>query len=262
LRRLVLKTVDAVAVEGKPQYRFVKNFNIPAGKVFIANHCSLDYSLFKSRSLKKEYGINEYLVVLYLGRIVQNKGLDVLIRAFSRIEKERDGIFLIVGGDGFLRPRCERLANELSVKHILFLGAIHGEETVASWYKSADIFVMPSLIGTYERLWVEGWGLAINEAMSMGKPVITTDAVGAAIDLVKNNINGYIVKQGDVDDLYLALKRIIDDPEKREAMGRNSRRIFEDFNDFDKMFSGFQAAIQYVTARPSIRRKTKGQDST
>lgn len=257
LRMMVLKNVDAVVVEGQPQYNFVRNFNVSVDRIFFANHCSLDHALFKSRNLRKKLGIDKYVVILYLGRIIRNKGLDVLIRAVSKIEKERRNVFLMICGDGNFRPLCEGLAKELELKNVSFSGLIFGEQMIASCYKSADIFVYPSHIGTPDTLYAEGWGLAINEAMSMGKPVVTTNQVGAAGDLVKNSVNGYVVKQGDVDDLSLALKRIIDDPVARKTMGRNSRKIFEDFNDFSKMFCGFQAAIEYVLERSASGRRSK-----
>jgi glycosyltransferase involved in cell wall biosynthesis len=82
--------------------------------------------------------------------------------------------------------------------------------------------------------------------MSLGKPIITTDAVGAAFDLVKNGVNGFIVKNGDVLDLYIALKRIITEEKRIDVMGQNSRKLFEQFNSFDKMFDGFKKAISYA----------------
>jgi len=247
LRAHVVRSVDAVIVEGTPQYKYVRNLNVPAEKVFFSNHCSLDYSVFGSRDLKRELGIDGSIVILYLGRIIENKGLDVLIRAFSRLEQERSDAALMICGDGDFRSHCERLSDELKLKRVLFLGQVHGEELIASCYKSADIFVLPSRIKTYERFWTEGWGLSINEAMSMAKPVVTTNAVGAAADLVKDGVNGYVVQQGNCNALYQALRRIVEDSSTRDVMGKNSRRLFEEFNDFGKMFEGFKKAIEYVT---------------
>jgi len=260
LTKFVLKTVDAIVVEGTPQYNYVRNFNIPDEKIFYSNHCSLDYSKYVSRNLKKKLKIDKSLVVLYLGRITEAKGLDVLIRAFSKIEQERNDVFLLVCGDGEFRFFCEQLVEKLKIKRTMFLGMVE-EEEMASYYKTADIFILPSCARAYRRIsrrafsvrpCVEGWGLVINEAMSMGKPIITTDAVGAAQDLVKNGVNGYVVKNGDIDELYLALKKILENTKLRQVMEKNSRRIFEEFNDFDKQYEGFKKAIEYCGYRRSI----------
>ena len=80
----------------------------------------------------------------------------------------------------------------------------------------------------------------------MGKPIVTTDAVGAAYDLVKPRQNGYIVRNGDVDALYNAIKTLLSDDERIKTMGLNSRRIFEQFNDYGKMYDGFRNAISYA----------------
>jgi len=245
LRTYVLKNVDAIVVEGTSQYIYVRKFSIPKEKVFFSNHCSLDYSNYLTKDLKKKLNIKGFLVVLYLGRIVKRKGLDILIQAFSKIEEKRSDVALVVCGNGEFLPYCEQLGKKLGARNIFFLGGV-SEGEVASVYEAADVFVLPSCIRSGQGIEVEGWGLVINEAMSMGKPIITTDAVGAAKDLVKENINGYIVKNGDANELCRALDKILGNERLRNIMGKNSRKIFEDFNDFDKMFEGFRKAIEYA----------------
>jgi glycosyltransferase involved in cell wall biosynthesis len=247
IAKYVLENAGAVVVEGTPQRRHVRNFGVPNEKVFQANHSSLDYSKFKSMSLRQKLNIGNAFVILYLGRIIERKGLDVLIKAFSKIEHEREDAYLVICGDGNFRGSCESIVKEMQIKHVIFAGLIQEEEK-ASFYKTADVFVLPSRIVAKEEI-AEGWGLVINEAMSMGKPVITTDAVGAAEDLVRNGINGYVVKNGEIEELYLALRKMVEDPRLRKTMGENSRIIFEEFNDFGKMFKGFKKAIEYSVNR-------------
>jgi glycosyltransferase involved in cell wall biosynthesis len=64
---------------------------------------------------------------------------------------------------------------------------------------------------------------------------------------LKDGINGFVVKTGDVDELYFGLKTILENKQLKKVMGKASRTIFEEFNDFDKMFGGFRRAIAYVT---------------
>jgi glycosyltransferase involved in cell wall biosynthesis len=243
IARLALENAGAVVVEGSPQRRHVREFGVPLEKIFQSNHSSLDYSKFKSLDLRQKLNLGEAFVILYLSRIIERKGLDVLIKAFSMIEKERGDVYLLICGNGSFRSSCESLVKEMQIKHVIFTGLIQDDEK-ASFYKTADVFVLPSRILMEEEL-TEGWGLVVNEAMSMGKPIITTDAVGAAEDLVKNGINGYVVTNGDIEELYLALRKMVGDQRLRETMGANSRVIFEEFNDFGKMFKGFEKAIKY-----------------
>ncbi len=251
LKMCILRSVDAIVVEGTAQKRHLQKLNIPDEKVFFSNHCSLDYSRIDSQNLKQRLNIKSGLVVLYLGQIVKRKGLDVLIEAFSAIEREIDDVFLVICGDGDFRPFCEHVAKQLKIRHVRFLGTIP-EKEIASYYRTADVFVLPSCIRPDQKIKVEGWGLVVNEALSMGLPVITTNVVGAAVDLVRNGFNGYVVKNGNVDDLCLALRRILENENLRKTMGENSRRIFEEFNDFDKMFDGFRRAIEYANEHGEI----------
>jgi glycosyltransferase involved in cell wall biosynthesis len=87
----------------------------------------------------------------------------------------------------------------------------------------------------------------VNEAMSMGLPIITTTAVGAAYDLVIDGFNGFIVSPGNDADLCKAMERIIN--LDYVNMGRNSRLLFEKKNDFNRMAKGFSSAIQHVSGR-------------
>ncbi len=82
----------------------------------------------------------------------------------------------------------------------------------------ADIFVLPSGVG-------ETWGLVVNEAMCFSLPVITSDLVGCASDLVKSNENGYTFSVGDIDKLSEYLKELINNSKKRELFGKKSLEI-------------------------------------
>ncbi|MFX0133658.1 MAG: glycosyltransferase family 4 protein [Candidatus Hodarchaeota archaeon] len=243
LAKYILWKANAVIVPGRFSYRYHQQLGISKDRIFVANQSTNDISKDNRSDISRdEIGINQKIIILYLSRIIEYKGLDILVRAFKMLEMERKDVFLLIGGDGDFRPFCEKLARELVIKNIRFLGKIPSHK-VGFYYMLSDIFVLPSHITNK----AEAWGLVINEAMSVGKPVITTDAVGAAYELVKDGINGYMVKNKNVNELYAALKRILQDNRLMRAMGENSRKIFEEFNDYDKMFEGFKNAIVHVT---------------
>ena len=240
--RFIVKKANAVVVSGNHSYNNHIEFGVPIARLFVANQTSFDLSVRKSTDISVlPLATQKKHTILYFSRIMLRKGLDILIKAFKNLESEIEGVRLLIAGDGDFRPFCENLVQELHVRDITFLGGIPFEKA-ASYYAISDVFVLPSCL----RGQSEAWGLVINEAMSMGKPIITTDAVGAAYDLVENGVNGYVVKSGDVDDLYGALKRVLCDDELMKTMGRNSRKKFEQFNGYEKMFEGFENAIAYV----------------
>jgi len=168
------------------------------------------------------------------------KGLDILIKAFDCLRRERNDISLLIVGDGPFAPYCRELCRSLETENITFAGSVAPADR-GQFFEQADVFVLPSrFIGNF----YEGWGLVINEALSMGLPVITTTAVGAAYDLVVNGHNGFVVQEGSVSDLLKAMQNIL--AADLELMGENSRKMFENKNNFKKMAEGFSRAIEYV----------------
>ena len=114
------------------------------------------------------------------------------------------------------------LATSLKIPDVLFAGPTN-PNYVADLYRQADVFVLPSYY--FMEMKYEAWGLVINEAISMGLPIITTTAVGAAFDLVIDGHNGFVVRDNDIIELNKAMEKIIS--LDLSEMGMNSRAIFE-----------------------------------
>ena len=211
--------------------------------IFIANQSTDDLKLQQDIKCQKMAFRTKKYTLLYMSRIIPRKGLDILIKAFSLLKKKRDDVCLLIGGDGPFRQYCHNLLKSLDIRDVSFLGPISPNSAV-NLYQQADVFVLPS------RFWEnmeEPWGLVINEAMSLGLPVITTTAVGAAYDLVIDGYNGFIVKDNDVIDLYKAMDRIIS--LDLSQMGINSRLLFEQKNDYVRMADGFSSAIEHIISK-------------
>jgi len=82
--------------------------------------------------------------------------------------------------------------------------------------------------------------------MQCGKPVIATEAVGGAYDLIRDGVNGFMVPERDVEALALSIKKILDDPDLERRMGDASRKIINDGFTYDHMVEGFNAAVRYI----------------
>ena len=107
-------------------------------------------------------------------------------------------------------------------RDVLFLGAKHGAE-LASLYAAADVFCLPSVLN-------ETWGIVVNEALNFGLPVVVTDKVGCAPDLVHEGDNGFVVPAGLAGPLAAALERLVADAELRARFGRRSREIVAQYS--------------------------------
>ena len=160
------------------------------------------------------------MTFLYVGRLDPEKGTDVLLRAWARVEPSGSARLQIVG-TGTLDSSLRRLTTELGLTRVTFEGFVRQSDLLGC-YGRADVFVFPSLS--------DPWGLVINEAMASGLPVITTSAPGGARELVKNGENGFIVLPGDADALAAAMSKLGGDPGLRQRMGRSSSQIVQKFS--------------------------------
>lgn len=141
--------------------------------------------------------------LLYCGQLIERKGLLPLFKAFSRIAAINPIAELLLVGDGDLR---ETLQNQVAAHlraRIRFVG-FRPVSDLPSLFAKADALVLPSLH--------DGWGVVINQAFGAGLPVIASDAVGAAIDLVRHGENGLIVPAGDVPALQEAILTLAESP--------------------------------------------------
>jgi len=127
---------------------------------------------------------------LFVGRLIERKGLDVLLEAFARFS----GGELWIAGDGPLREKVAGVAAGDS--RIRMLGH-SGANELAAIYADVDGLIVPSLY--------EPWGLVVHEGLGNGLPVIASDQVGAADDLVESGVNGYIVPTGSAELLAAAM---------------------------------------------------------
>jgi len=150
------------------------------------------------------------VVVLHVGRLIAHKAVEVLVRAAAAA-----GVRLHVVGDGPERQALEALASSLSTD-VTFSGELAGDELAAA-YAAADVFALASRRET--------WGVVVNEAAAAGLPLVLSDAVGAAGDLLRDGENGVLVPPGDMAQLAAALRRLAADPELRRRMGSRSREL-------------------------------------
>lgn len=166
---------------------------------------------------RKSIGAKENVMVLFSGQFIYRKGIDVLLNAARDID-DKCGIY-IVGG----KPTSEYLAivSQYSLKNIHFVDFKTPKE-LAEFYEAADIYVLP----TREDI----WGLVINEAMSYGLPVITTDKCLAGRELIKNGENGYIISVDNSTELAKYINLLADNIDLRELISNNNKLKIQEYN--------------------------------
>lgn len=152
-------------------------------------------------------------VVLFVGRLIQGKGVWELLEAVRRVNAERPCRLLVLG-DGELRDRLrERAAADGLADRVIFAGYVGPDELQAA-YRCADVFVLPS--------WTEGFPMSIIEAMDCGLPIVTTPIRGMADHLVEGE-NALFVPVRGTAELAAALRRLLEDRDLRARMAANNR---------------------------------------
>ncbi|MGD9627131.1 MAG: glycosyltransferase family 4 protein [Methanobacteriales archaeon] len=219
---------DAIVVPGSIHKKHFINMGVDPSKIFIMPNAT---------TLKIGESKEDGKTVLYVGRLVKRKGVDYLIRAFKKLN-DPDASLIIVGY-GEEEKRLKELAQ--GSDNIIFKGKVP-QDKLYKYYSKASVVVVPSISDEMGDPWV----FVLNEAMLHGKPVIATDAVGGAYDLVKDSVNGFIIPEKDVNKLYKAMKRIIDNRELQEKMGNESKKIINEGFTYEKMVEGFKKAVEAV----------------
>ena len=136
-------------------------------------------------------------VVLFSGALIPRKGVDLLARAFLQVAARHSNLRLLLLGTGPLEAELRRTLAPMG-HQVSFLG-FRDWDDLPSVYASANVLCVPSRY--------DGWGLVVPEGLAAGLPVIATDRMGAALDLVQDGENGWVIPAGDVRALADALEK-------------------------------------------------------
>jgi glycosyltransferase involved in cell wall biosynthesis len=195
----------------------------------------------KRGELRRAFGLDDDKpVILTVCRFVAKKQPLFLLKAFQRLRKSCDASLLLVGS-GPLEEDMRRLIAAEGIPDVVFAGFLNQTE-IARAYVAADIFVLASKEH-------ETWGLVVNEAMNFGLPVVVTDAVGSATDLITDGENGLVVRAHDIDELASALRRLAGSQSLRSAFGEACLHRITNWN-YDAAAEGVVDAVRAAVLSP------------
>jgi glycosyltransferase involved in cell wall biosynthesis len=187
------------------------------------------------RTLKSTLGIGEEKIILYTGRLSQEKGVDFLIRAYATLPVSVLARLYILG-DG---PERHRLLNRIEEQQLgKRVIMIPGVDDVLSFLQISDVFVMPSHF--------EGLSNSILEAMACGVPVIATRVTGN-VDLIEDGVTGLLVSPGDVQELAGALLTILANPEKGKDLARRALEMVQHNYNLNTMVERYSNLYKSLT---------------
>lgn len=251
---LTLRNATAIVVSGSKSKEYYLSIpQISRDRIFVAPNASVlpptDEAIYREiEAIRETLKLKDKKIVLYVGRLTRIKGFNYLLSAFLRLHAIYPNTALIVVGGRYghtLKYGSVDFSfdpNSLEKDSVHFVGWKCNPEK-AAYFLLADLVVIPSI---FDGDGCEVWGFALNEAMFAGKPVIATKAVGAAYDLVRDGINGFIVPDKDSTALFEAIKSIIEDSRMQERMGAQSLNILKSGFTYEDMVHGFTDAIAYA----------------
>lgn len=223
---------DKLFFQSKEDYELAlaKGFQKPENLVHINNGVSDNrfnpalYSRVKSR---ESLGITNEKVIMFVGRLVREKGIVELIEAFHLVLNEIKNAKLLIVGDAVTGDRdgmdVEQRIQTMPIETKGKIELLGMREDIPDLLCAADLFVLPS--------YREGLPRSIIEAMAMGKPIVATNVRGCREEVFPD-VNGYLCKAKDSISLADAMINILNDESKLKRFGMNSRRLFmEEFNE-------------------------------
>lgn len=182
--------------------------------------------------IKNKLGIKEEKVIISVGQYIYRKGYDILIEACKHIDPSI-GVY-VIGGKETKEYKLQK--EQLNLDNIQFI-EFKTKYELEEYYKLSDLFVLP----TREDI----WGLVINEAMSYGLPIITTEKCVAGLELIKNEINGYIVPVENHIEVSQKINIIMNNGTLRNEMGLNNINIIKNYT-IENMAQGHKKIFKKI----------------
>jgi glycosyltransferase involved in cell wall biosynthesis len=248
LKSALFKIVDGFVTIGTLNRDYYVNHGVEVRRLFFAPFC-VSNSAFRldgashaaaRERVRGELGLGEdEVVVLFVAKLTAQKRVDDLIRAFALIERQFANARLVISGSGEEAQQLRKLAADLSLERLVFAG-FYNQSKLPALYAACDLFVLPSV--------QESWGLAVNEAMAAGLPVVVSDEVGAAPDLVEGKGTGIVFPCGDVNALAQSLASLVASLDLRKSLGAAASRLIDDW-DVSVCAKDICTAVRAVAAR-------------
>jgi alpha-maltose-1-phosphate synthase len=208
------KAKDALVLEGVTPDRISV---VPAGL-----DCEKFRPMERNEQVVKKLGISQASIrILFVGRLVPEKGIFKLLIAFSMLLKKVENVELLIVGSGSPNNllQIRQLVKNLKISgKVKFLGKIE-YSNMPQIHNLADVFCLPSIP---TKNWAEQFGYSMVEAMACGKPVISTYS-GSIPEIVKDHVTGILVQPEDPHELASAIEELIINERERENLGKNAR---------------------------------------
>lgn len=223
--KILCKRADKlIAVSNYTARSVIEEYGIQPTKISVIPN-AVDINIFNpdidGTEFRKKLNIGSEKVILFVGRLDFQKGIEYLISAFSKIILDFPEVKLIVVGDGPLKNHVRAVISKYNLSGSIFLLGRVDVKDLPDIYAACDLFVVPSLM--------EGFGIVYLEAMACGKACIGTN-IGGVEDVIADGRTGLLVPPADPKSIYLAIKSLLSDEDTLMRFGKEGRkRVLENF---------------------------------
>ena len=236
--RTLTKGTEKCIAYGTKSKEYLLSIGVPEKRIGVSHNTTLPSKSVEQFDIREKHNLpKDKKIVFCMARLVERKGLDILLGSIAELNKRHNDYILVIGGDGPLNNSLKAQIESLKLTNVYMLGRINSD-VKALYYQQADLSVISSKICDGV---IEGWGLVVNEALFNGSPVVATDCVGAAYDMLDGD-TGIMVKQGDIAALADGIEKMLY-REDREKINKAIEAINNKYS-VDVMGDGFLKCLQ------------------
>ena len=240
IRKYIYSKVDANANYTEEAIELLQSYGVSRNKIFITYNSPDTDNLFEASIKAAEFDpilpINKNRIIS-VGRLVNWKRTDLLIKSLKILTSKIYDIELIIIGTGPQEEKLKKMSQEMNLnKNIKFVGAVYDPILLARYFLSSSVFVQPGM-----------GGLAINEAMCFGKPIVCSVCDGTEKKLVREGYNGIYFKEGSEADLAEKIYYLMNNQVLIKSMGENSLSIIKNEINISTVVAGYEKALKYLS---------------
>jgi GalNAc-alpha-(1->4)-GalNAc-alpha-(1->3)-diNAcBac-PP-undecaprenol alpha-1,4-N-acetyl-D-galactosaminyltransferase len=176
--------------------------------------------------------------LLAVGKLIPQKGFDILIHAFAQVAARHPEWTLTILGEGEMRPELEEIQFQLGLEERVYMpGTV---KNVDAYIRKADLFALSSRF--------EGFPVALCEAMACGVPVVAADCLSGPREIIHNNIDGLLVVPENIDALASGLDLLMSDPVKRQYFSHYAPNVLDRFG-LEQVMGMWSSALKQVARK-------------
>lgn len=243
LYRVILKRAECVSVVSDYlKSKVIETHGLERSKVLVFPN-GVNVRRFRSRtdsdSLRSSLSVVNKKVVLFIGAITQDRGLDLLVKALPKILLKNSNAIVLIVGEGPQKSNLKKLAKDIGVERFVqFLPSV-AHNDIPSYISLAEITVGP-LVARLETL--GSVPRKVLEYMACAKPVVSSRG-GVAQDLIMDRRNGFLIQPANVEELASVISEVLRDPNLGKEIGLNARNHIAKFYDWDTIMNDFEKVL-------------------